>query len=31
MHISTDSAKDEPVMQRTVLEHTARDLIAKLP
>lgn len=31
MHISTDSVKDEPVMQRTVLERTAHDLIAKLP
>jgi hypothetical protein len=31
MHISTDSVKDKPVMQRTVLEHTAHDLIAKLP
>lgn len=31
LRISTDSTKEEPVMQRTVLEHTAHDLIAKLP
>ena len=31
MRISTDSVREEPVMQRTVLEHTAHDLIAKLP
>jgi hypothetical protein len=31
MRISTDSMKEEPVSQRTVLERTAHDLIAKLP
>lgn len=31
MHISTDTVKDKPVMQRIVLERTAHDLIAKLP
>lgn len=31
LRISTDSTKEEPVMQRTVLERTAHDLIAKLP
>ena len=31
LRISTDSVREEPVMQRTVLEHTAHDLIAKLP
>ncbi len=28
---STDSMTEKPVMQRTVLERTARDLIARLP
>ena len=31
MRISEDTASEEPVMQRTVLERTARDLIARLP
>jgi hypothetical protein len=31
MRISIDSVREEPVAQRTVLEHTAHDLIAKLP
>lgn len=31
MRISQETVTEEPVMQRTVLEHTARDLIAKLP
>jgi len=31
MRISIDSVKEEPVAQRTVLERTAHDLIAKLP
>jgi hypothetical protein len=31
MLISIDSVRDKPVMQRTVLEHTAQGLIAKLP
>ena len=31
LRISMDSVKDQPVMQRTVFERTAHDLIAKLP
>jgi hypothetical protein len=31
MRISKDRVTDEPVMQRTVLERTAQDLISKLP
>jgi hypothetical protein len=31
MRISQESMTEEPVMQRTVLERTAHDLIAKLP
>ncbi len=31
MRISQESMSEEPVMQRTVLERTARDLVAKLP
>ena len=31
MRISQETVTEEPVMQRTVLEHTARDLVAKLP
>jgi len=31
MRLSLDSVKEEPVTMRTMLEHTARDLIAKLP
>ena len=31
MRMSLDPVKEEPVTMRTMLEHTARDLIAKLP
>src|SRR5262245_5748442 len=31
MRISQETFTEEPVMQHTVLEHTARDIIAKLP
>jgi len=31
IRISEDTATEEPVMQRTVLERTARDLVARLP
>jgi hypothetical protein len=31
MRISQETMTEEPVMQHTVLEHTARDLVAKLP
>jgi hypothetical protein len=31
MRISQETVSEEPVMQRLVLEHTARDLIAQLP
>jgi hypothetical protein len=31
MRQSSDSMSEEPIVLRTVLERTARDLIAKLP
>lgn len=31
MRISQETTTEEPVMQHTVFEHTARDLVAKLP
>lgn len=31
MRISQETTTEEPVMQHTVLEHTARDIVAKLP
>jgi len=31
MRVSEDTTTEEPVMQRMVLERTARDLIARLP
>ncbi len=31
MRVSEDTLTEEPVMQRTILERTARDLVARLP
>jgi hypothetical protein len=31
LRIAVDTGTEEPVMLRTLLEHAARDLIAKLP